>query len=265
MDSADFLSIFIDEAEEQIQTLNAGLLALENEPENQELVREIARSAHTLKGGSKMMGFNEINQVAHKMEDLLIGVRDGEFLLDSSGIDILFDGLDAIGSLVGNIDGESAKSVDVTALCERLDNKTEYLKNPESTVSSKSNVIQESENELGETVDLSKSIPEESIQNYLLEIKNTIHNLQHTLLALEISSISKLSNDACLDNIEILKYQIGSLESQYSIELDAISEVLVRLEATWWLVSQESIELDSEIFNLILQGLLYQHPMLRQF
>ena len=64
-----------------------------------------------------------------------------------------------------------------------------------------------------------------------------------------------MSNDACLDNIEILKYQIGSLESQYSIELDAISEVLVRLEATWWLVSQESIELDSEIFDLILQGL----------
>ena len=255
MDNTDFLSIFIDEAEEQIQTLNAGLLALENEPENQELIREIARSAHTLKGGSKMMGFNEINQLAHKMEDLLIGVREGEFSLDPSGIDILFDGLDAIGSLVGNIDGESTKPVDVTALCERLENKTEYLKNPKSAVLSKSNVIQESETELGETADLSKSISEEPLQNYLLEIKNTIHNLQHTLLELEISNISKLSSDTCLDNIEILKYQIGSLESQYSIELDAISEVLVRLESTWWLISQESIELDSEIFDLILQGL----------
>lgn len=128
MDNTDFLSIFIEEAEEQIQTLNGGLLALENQPDNQELIREIARSAHTLKGGSKMMGFNEINQVAHKMEDLLIGVRDGEFSLDSSAMDILFEGLDAISNLVTTIEDGNITNIDVADLCGRLEQKIEFLK-----------------------------------------------------------------------------------------------------------------------------------------
>jgi len=256
MDNTDFISIFIEEAEEQIQTLNEGLLALENQPDNQELIREIARSAHTLKGGSKMMGFNEINQAAHKMEDLLIGVRDGEFSLDSSAMDILFEGLDAIGNLVNTIEGGNITNIDVADLCGRLEQKIELLMdgrflNSNTTENSKNTV--ESINVTAAIEESDDSLPDEPIQDYCHEVRQTIEDLNDLLIELEIGAVSQITNDKCLEHFEILKFQIGLLESQPSINLTAVSEVVLRLETTWWLVNQGQIALEIDVFDLILQ------------
>ena len=258
MDNTDFLSIFIEEAEEQIQTLNEGFLALENQPDNQELIREIARSAHTLKGGSKMMGFNEINQVAHKMEDLLIGVRDGQFSLDSSAMDTLFEGLDAIGNLVNTIEDGNITNIDVADLCGRLEQKIEFLKDGRflnSTTTENSQNTVESVNVTAAIEESDDSLPDEPIQDYCQEVRQTIEDLNDLLIELEIGAVSQITNDKCLEYFEILKFQIGLLESQPSINLTAVSEVVLRLETTWWLVNQGQIALEIDIFDLILQGL----------
>ena len=71
MDVSQYLSVFMDECQEHLSTLNQSLLALENEPENSGLLDAIFRAAHTLKGASATMGFNKMSNVTHSMEDVL--------------------------------------------------------------------------------------------------------------------------------------------------------------------------------------------------
>lgn len=98
-------------------------------------------------------------------------------------------------------------------------------------------------------------LPDEPIQDYCQEIRHTIKNLNDLLIELEIGAVSQITNDKCLEHFEILKFQIGLLESQPSINLTAISKVVLRLETAWWLVNQGQIALEIDIFDLILQGL----------
>ena len=106
----DFLSLFTKEAEGHIQELNKGLLELENDPKNRAALEEVRRRAHTLKGSAKMMGFAEISDAAHAMEDLLESVRMELSELDKSIFDRLFHGLDTISALLqGDQESEGAR------------------------------------------------------------------------------------------------------------------------------------------------------------
>lgn len=99
MNDRKYLDIFLREAEEHLTALQKGLLVLEKEPQDQELVHDLLRNAHTLKGSARMLGYDGISSVAHRMEDILKEVEDGERLVDSGVIDVLLRGTDAIGHL----------------------------------------------------------------------------------------------------------------------------------------------------------------------
>ena len=78
MEMTQYLSVFMDEVQEHLHTLNSSLLALENDPTNTGLLETIFRAAHTLKGASATMGFNKMSNITHAMEDLLTRIRNGE-------------------------------------------------------------------------------------------------------------------------------------------------------------------------------------------
>jgi len=105
----DFLSLFRKEAEIHIQELNKGLLELESDPKNRATLEEVRRRAHTLKGSARMMGFTEISNAAHTMEDLLESVRMEMSELDKSVFDRLFQGLDSISALLQEDKGSAGK------------------------------------------------------------------------------------------------------------------------------------------------------------
>jgi chemotaxis protein histidine kinase CheA len=75
---SDIVDFFLVEASEHLQTLNDGLLALEENHDDLGAVDEIFRSAHTIKGSAAMLGFNIVSKLAHKMEDLLGKIRNRE-------------------------------------------------------------------------------------------------------------------------------------------------------------------------------------------
>jgi len=93
-------SLFIDkfslEAQEHLQKLNEGVLRLERGEFDADLAADILRSAHTLKGSARMMGFKEINQVAHKLEDLLLEVKEGRMVASQELCDLIFRALDTM-------------------------------------------------------------------------------------------------------------------------------------------------------------------------
>ncbi len=73
-----YIRIFQEEAEEHLTSLSLGLLELEQCSDDAELIHELLRNAHTLKGSAKMLGLGHIGDVAHVMEDIFKAVEDGE-------------------------------------------------------------------------------------------------------------------------------------------------------------------------------------------
>ncbi|MCT4595603.1 MAG: chemotaxis protein CheA [Anaeromicrobium sp.] len=103
MDINQYLEIFIEESKENLQNMNEALLKLENDKDEIELVHEIFRVAHTLKGMSATMGFSKIAHFTHEMEDILQSVRSGDVRVTDNIIDVLFQCLDVLEEYINNI------------------------------------------------------------------------------------------------------------------------------------------------------------------
>ncbi len=96
MDYKDYLPIFLDESKENLVQLNKLLLELEPDPDNKELLNEIFRIAHTIKGMSATMGFNNMATLTHNMENILDDLRKGKLKADRDIINLLFFSFDAL-------------------------------------------------------------------------------------------------------------------------------------------------------------------------
>ncbi len=103
MDVSQYLSVFLDEAKEHLQSLNDNIMVLEQDPENEDCINEIFRSAHSMKGMAGTMGYTRMQNLTHDMEDVFSDVRAGKIKIKSSDIDVLLQCLDAIQGYVDNI------------------------------------------------------------------------------------------------------------------------------------------------------------------
>jgi len=99
-----YLQIFCREAEEHLASLQRGLLRLEKEPAREELLQELLRDAHTLKGSARMVALDDIGTITHLMEDLLKELESGSRQVDEAAVDRLFKGADAVAQLTAAID-----------------------------------------------------------------------------------------------------------------------------------------------------------------
>lgn len=99
-DFAQFQDVFFEEAAEHLAIVEEGLLALEQHPEDLDLLNKVFRSAHSIKGTSGMFGFNVVAQFTHKMETLLDLLRNGQKVVTPSIADLLLKSTDCLKSLV---------------------------------------------------------------------------------------------------------------------------------------------------------------------
>ncbi len=96
IDPSPYLSLFIEEARENIAALNDKILLLEAGEQSRAVLDEIFRAAHTIKGMSATMGFNGIAELTHAMEGVLDAVRGDQVKLDGDVIDLLFACVDSL-------------------------------------------------------------------------------------------------------------------------------------------------------------------------
>ena len=116
-----YMDMFLDESHEHLQSLNEGLLQLEENMEEISVVNDIFRNAHTLKGMSATMGFSKIAELTHEMEDVLDLVRKKQLKLNEDIMDTLFKCLDSLEQMVDSVgSGEAEDVVDVSDLVVKL-------------------------------------------------------------------------------------------------------------------------------------------------
>ncbi|MFH1771192.1 MAG: hybrid sensor histidine kinase/response regulator [Candidatus Omnitrophota bacterium] len=122
MEEKDFIPIFKAETEEHIFKLEQGLVELEKNPKDTNLIIELNRQAHTLKGSARVLGFYEIQEIAHRIEEIFDRISRGEFLSDSVMISVILKGIDAVKDILAKIVSEERLDVDVSDICRELDN-----------------------------------------------------------------------------------------------------------------------------------------------
>ena len=94
--SKELLETFLLEAEEHLQIMHTSLRRLEKQPSDHNQIQEVRRSAHSLKGTAAMVGFRNIMQLAHRMEDLLDLVFEDEIQLTPELNRLLAESTDAL-------------------------------------------------------------------------------------------------------------------------------------------------------------------------
>lgn len=120
MDLNQYLEVFIDESKEHLQTCNEQLLELEKNPTDLTIVNEIFRSAHTLKGMSATMGYADLANLTHKMENVLDAIRNGKQSVTVELLDVVFEAVDYLEEMVMSIASGGDGKKDVTHVVNQL-------------------------------------------------------------------------------------------------------------------------------------------------
>lgn len=121
MDMSQYLEIFIEESKEHLQHMNGILLELEKTPEDLNLINEIFRIAHTIKGMSGTMGYTKVATLTHEMENVLHLVRNREIPVTPNIIDVIFECFDSLENQITSIENNGVESsYDYSELVNKL-------------------------------------------------------------------------------------------------------------------------------------------------
>ena len=116
------LEFFVPEVEEHIQAVTDCLLSLEANP-NPEDIHRLFRAMHTIKGSAAQVGLHRISRVAHRAEDLVGRLRDGELRPSASIVDICLESVDALKKFLYNQwPDEATLQASVKSLLTRIAN-----------------------------------------------------------------------------------------------------------------------------------------------
>jgi len=118
----EYQDIFLEEADEQLQELNQNLLELEKNPEDLDIINNIFRAAHSLKSSAAFVGLNDLSDLAHKMENLLQGIRDRTLGVTPDIVDIIFKCFDVINSVIDSVSSGEEPKQDISWLIEDIQN-----------------------------------------------------------------------------------------------------------------------------------------------
>ncbi|UDK95834.1 chemotaxis protein CheA [Lysinibacillus sphaericus] len=137
MEVNQYLEMFIEESKEHLQACSEHLLELEKNPDDLAIVGEIFRSAHTLKGMSATMGFEDLADLTHKMENVLDAIRNEKIHVSPEILDIVFESVDHLEEMVMDIanGGDGKRDVSSTvAQLKRIESGEEALPEVVATV-----------------------------------------------------------------------------------------------------------------------------------
>lgn len=132
LDISQYLNIFVEEAKEHLQNMNDVLLELEKNPSHLGHINEIFRVAHTIKGMSGTMGFHNMANLTHEMENVLHAVRNNDIQLKEEIIDILFECFDALDFSVNYIAEHGTENDETNQVL--IDKLTKTLKNDNNKI-----------------------------------------------------------------------------------------------------------------------------------
>lgn len=243
MQDNGYLNIFFDEAKEYIETLNNGILTLENNPQDKATIDAVFRAAHSLKGMAATMGFTNLTELTHKMENKLDQVRDGKLKVSTKFVDLLFQALDNVQYLVEKIkesDGEEPSEINLEGFIEELaaysagsGEEAESSSQPELQSNGEYNLSSEEMKDLAE-----EKKDKERIYQLKVDIDDqALQNVRAFMVFKKIEEIGRVfKSNISKDEIENTDKEVDSLdiyalswlaENEFKEELKEVSNIKV--------------------------------------
>ncbi|HMI38320.1 MAG TPA: hybrid sensor histidine kinase/response regulator, partial [Nitrospiraceae bacterium] len=176
---AEVLSYFDPEAEEYLQTMEALLQHLRQDPKDGETIHSFYRTAHTLKGSARTIGFKVIGDLAHPVEDCMIATCDGRIYLSADVLGVIGRAVEIMRLLICRDDSKVAQlQHDVPEVTQALDQirngeqmtlSTQVAAPIPTVIQVATAVMDRSEEPAGSEVELS-STPSPLTDEYLLPL-----------------------------------------------------------------------------------------------
>lgn len=113
---SSLLELFRSEAESQVQVLTEGLLALDRNAQDLAAIEPLMRAAHSLKGAARIVDLDDVERLAHAMEDCFVAAQKGKLRLNKQRIDRLLAGIDLINRISSLSETEAPAWLDANKL-----------------------------------------------------------------------------------------------------------------------------------------------------
>ena len=215
-------SCFVDEAEEHLCEAERNLLALEQTPEDGELLNSIFRAFHTLKGAAAYPNLPDIIQVAHAIENMFDAVRDGSLQLTREMTDTTLRGIDRLRGLIAFVqnclEGRETTSPDIEDFLSQLARVTSQGEDPRPAVPTEEDsqaqaLVFEPTTQAEEEVEESSQAPTAVAQEEAPAVDAAISDLDRSL-----EQIARSAEAADLNDLSIL--------AQLQVELEKVETLL---------------------------------------
>ena len=233
-DKVGLISDFCEEAWESLQASENLLIELENNPTSKELINELFRAVHTVKGGSRLIEIKKIERLSHELETVLDNVRSDKFILDARLIDISLECIKRIGIITDEVAHRGPVKTKINDLILALtssDDTVEINKHniqdiekstPEETAT-KSGDTKPSDNKNNATVNI---VREESIKVSADKLDTVLNTSSEVYISrIRLDNDQKLLSDA----IEQVNQDIGALNKEFTTELSEIDNKNINL------------------------------------
>ncbi len=179
-DDMEILIDFVSEALENLDTIEVNLIDLEQDPSNMDIINDIFRPFHTIKGVSGFLSLTKINKLAHATENLLDSARSGEFLINDTATDVILESVDTLKILIARVSQGTDNGfmppdddVDVNGLRDKLQTLQVSLikgeKQPLGAILVKKKMVDQ--DSLDQALEIQKNQPEKKIGEILVEQK----------------------------------------------------------------------------------------------
>jgi len=129
---ADMFPDYLVEAAEHLEDMESLLLKLAAEPENIELLDEIFRPVHSIKGAAQFIGLERSSRLAHRLEDLLDLLRKGERQSSPAVVELLISARDLIVKLADEVENNQAETSSIDDMVDQITAEIEADSKPDS-------------------------------------------------------------------------------------------------------------------------------------
>lgn len=208
----EILNIFQQESAEIISSMDSKLLTLESDNKNKELIMLLFRDAHSLKGSARMLGYNDIQNIAHKIEDVISLAKEDKLLITPNIADAISESLEFILDLINKTveQKEEYKSPQVDSFIKKLEN---IALDPEFRLVKEKIALEESEETFLSCFD--------KIEEYIIDVlsivsfarQNNDYNNIYTIKQKTDELVSSIGNIRGNSEIDSVKNSINNINN----------------------------------------------------
>ena len=210
------------------------MIELENNPTSKELINELFRAVHTVKGGSRLIEIKKIERLSHELETVLDNVRSDKFILDARLIDISLECIKRIGIITDEVAHRGPVKTKINDLILALTSSDDTVeinkhniqdieKSTSEETATKSGDTKPSDNKNNATVNI---VREESIKVSADKLDTVLNTSSEVYISrIRLDNDQKLLSDA----IEQVNQDIGALNKEFTTELSEIDNKNINL------------------------------------